>query len=99
MCQGVGEPSRYRARGRRHSVEQVSPAGRREPLCRSSAEAKGFVPTRARPRRLGKGALDLGEVELRGHGDVLRLEVIGANPSAAPPHFQFGIDGVRLTRE
>jgi hypothetical protein len=49
----------------------------------------GVVPT---------GALDLGEVELRGRGDVLRLEVTGANPAAVPPRYQFAIDGVRLTR-
>ena len=42
------------------------------------------------------GALDLGEVELAGDGDVLRLEVGGPNPRAAPPFFQFGIDGIRL---
>jgi hypothetical protein len=51
---------------------------------------RGVVPT---------GPLDLGRVELRGRGDVLRLDVVGTNPGAAPPHFQFAIDGVRLTRQ
>lgn len=48
---------------------------------------RGVLPT---------GALDLGEVELRGRGDVLRLSVVRTNQKAAPPHFQFGIDGIRL---
>lgn len=51
---------------------------------------RGVVPT---------GPLDLGRVELRGRGDVLRLEVTGTNPGALAPYFQFGIDGVRLTPE
>jgi hypothetical protein len=51
---------------------------------------RGVVPT---------APLDLGLVELRGSGDVLRLEVTGANPASRAPFFQFGIDGVRLTRE
>jgi len=51
---------------------------------------RGVVPT---------GPLDLGRVELRERGDVLRLDVTGTNPGAAPPYFQFGIDGVRLTRQ
>ena len=50
---------------------------------------RGVVPT---------DPLDLGPVELRGSGDVLRLEVTGANPASRAPFFQFGIDGVRLTR-
>jgi hypothetical protein len=49
---------------------------------------RGVMPT---------GALDLGEVELRKKGDVLRLTVVRANERAAPPHFQFGIDGIRLS--
>jgi hypothetical protein len=48
---------------------------------------RGVVPT---------GAVDLGAVELRGKGDVLRVGVVRANEKTAPPHFQFGIDGVRL---
>jgi hypothetical protein len=51
---------------------------------------RGVVPT---------DPLDLGRVELRGRGDLLRLEVTGTNPSADPPYFQFGIDGVRLTKQ
>jgi hypothetical protein len=42
------------------------------------------------------GSLDLGEVELAGDGDVLRLEVGGTNPRAAAPFFQFGVDGIRV---
>jgi hypothetical protein len=41
------------------------------------------------------GAIDLGVVTL-GTGDRLRIEVVGTNQRSAPPHFQFGIDGVRL---
>ena len=48
---------------------------------------RGVLPT---------DALDLGVVELRGRGDVLRVGVARTNPKTAPPHFQFGIDGVRL---
>jgi hypothetical protein len=48
---------------------------------------RGVMPT---------GAVDLGTVELRGKGDVLRVSVVRANEKTAPPHFQFGIDGVRL---
>ena len=51
---------------------------------------QGVVPT---------GPLDLGRVELRGSGDVLRLEATGKNPGARAPYFQFGIDGVRLTKQ
>lgn len=49
---------------------------------------RGVMPT---------GALDLGAVELRGRGDVLRLTVARANEKTAPPHYQFGIDGIRLS--
>ncbi len=48
---------------------------------------RGVLPT---------GALKLGDVELGGSDDVLRLEVSGKNPDASPPFFQFGIDGIRL---
>jgi hypothetical protein len=51
---------------------------------------RGVVPT---------GPLDLGRVELRGREDVLRFEVTGANPGARLPYFQFGIDGIRLSRQ
>jgi hypothetical protein len=47
----------------------------------------GVVPT---------GAQDLGIVELRGRGDVLRLAIVGSHPAASAPFFQLGIDGVRL---
>lgn len=47
---------------------------------------------------MASGALDLGEVELGGQEDVLRLAIEGSNPSSSPPHFQFGIDGLRLRK-
>jgi len=50
---------------------------------------RGVVPT---------GALSLGSVPLRGSKNVLRLEVVGTNPNAAPPFYQFGIDGIRIAR-
>jgi len=49
---------------------------------------RGVTPT---------GAVDLGVVELHKGGDLLRLTVVGANERTAPPHFQFGIDGIRLS--
>jgi hypothetical protein len=48
---------------------------------------RGVVPTAAQ---------DMGIVELRGRGDVLRLAVVGSHPAASAPFFQFGIDGIRL---
>ena len=48
---------------------------------------RGVVPS---------GALELGEVELVGRKNVLRLQVEGKNPNAAPPFFQFGMDGIRI---
>jgi hypothetical protein len=45
---------------------------------------------------LPTGALKLGDVELFSRKNVLRLEVAGKNPNAAPPFYQFGIDGVRI---
>jgi hypothetical protein len=42
------------------------------------------------------GALKLGNVKLGGRKNVLRLEVVGKNPNAAAPFYQFGIDGIRL---
>jgi hypothetical protein len=42
------------------------------------------------------GAIDLGVLTL-GTGDRLRIEVVGTNERSAPPHFQFGSDGVRLS--
>jgi hypothetical protein len=50
---------------------------------------RGVVPT---------GALELGELELRGSEDVLRLEVEATNPRASMPFFQFGIDGIRFSK-
>ena len=49
---------------------------------------RGVVPT---------DAIDLGVVDLHSQGDVLRLSVIGKNERAAPPYFQFGLDGIRLS--
>lgn len=48
----------------------------------------GVVPT---------GPVDLGVVPLAAEGDRLRIEVVGTNERSAPPHYQFGIDGIRLT--
>ena len=48
---------------------------------------RGVLPT---------GALDLGEVELRGREDVLRLAVEATNIRATMPFYQFGIDGIRF---
>ena len=42
------------------------------------------------------GALQLGDVQLGGRKNVLRLEVVGKNPNAAPPFYQFAIDGLRI---
>jgi hypothetical protein len=41
-------------------------------------------------------ALDLGVIELHRKADLLRITVVGSNKRTAPPHFQFGIDGIRL---
>ncbi len=49
--------------------------------------ARDIVPT---------GALKLGNVQLSGRKNVLRVEVVGKNPNAAPPFYQFGIDGIRI---
>jgi hypothetical protein len=48
---------------------------------------RGVVPS---------GVQDLGELELRGREDVLRLAVEETNARASMPFFQFGIDGIRL---
>jgi hypothetical protein len=42
------------------------------------------------------GPLRLGEVQLGGSKNLLRFEVVGKNPNAAPPFYQFGIDGIRI---
>ena len=42
------------------------------------------------------GALKLGAVQLAGRKNTLRVEVVGKNPNAASPFYQFGIDGVRI---
>jgi hypothetical protein len=48
---------------------------------------RGVVPS---------GKLELGEVELAGRKNLLRLAIEGKNPNAASPFFQFGIDGIRI---
>jgi len=48
---------------------------------------RGVVPS---------GALKLGEVQLVGRKNVLRLQIEGKNPNATPPFYQFGIDGIRI---
>jgi hypothetical protein len=45
---------------------------------------------------LPTGALNLGDVQLGGSKSVLRVEVVGKNPNAAAPFYQFGIDGIRI---
>jgi hypothetical protein len=50
---------------------------------------RGVVPS---------GALKLGDVELVGRKNVLRLAIEGKNPNATPPFFQFGIDGIRIRK-
>jgi hypothetical protein len=42
------------------------------------------------------GPLSLGDVQLAARKNVLRLEVVGKNPNAAAPFYQFGVDGVRI---
>jgi hypothetical protein len=44
------------------------------------------------------GALKLGEVQLAGRKNTLRVEVVGKNPNAASPFYQFGIDGIRIRK-
>jgi len=44
------------------------------------------------------GALPLGEVQLGGRKNTLRIEVVGKNPNASPPFYQFGIDGIRIRK-
>ena len=51
--------------------------------------ARDIVPT---------GALKLGDVQLSGRKNALRLEVVGKNPNASPPFFQFAIDGIRIRK-
>ena len=48
---------------------------------------RGVVPS---------GKLEVGEVELVGRKNLLRLAIEGKNPNATPPFFQFGIDGIRI---
>jgi hypothetical protein len=48
---------------------------------------------------LPTGALKLGDVELSGSKNVLRVEVVGKNPNAAAPFYQFGIDGIRIGKQ
>jgi hypothetical protein len=49
---------------------------------------QGVVPT---------DAIDLGVVDLHRQGDVLRIAVVDKNAKSAPPHFQFGVDGIRIS--
>jgi len=50
---------------------------------------RGVLPT---------GALELGDVELGGREDVMRIAVVGKDRYATAPFFQFGIDGIRIAR-
>jgi hypothetical protein len=51
--------------------------------------AREIVPT---------GVLKLGDVQLGGRKNALRLEVVGKNPNSSPPFYQFAIDGIRIAR-
>ena len=45
---------------------------------------------------LTSGPVDLGLVELRSGRDLLRLAVVGTHADSSAPHYQFGIDGIKL---
>jgi hypothetical protein len=89
----------------------VAPGPHRLELFLTKAGDYGIVAVSVNGERIGEpldlssytihttGPLAVGSVALRGRQDVLRLEVVGASPRALPPHYQFGIDGVRLTPE
>jgi D-arabinan exo alpha-(1,3)/(1,5)-arabinofuranosidase (non-reducing end) len=89
------KPGRYRleifaTRAGDYGVLAASVDGQRADGDIDLWSGEGVVPT---------GRIDLGSVELKGKGDVLRLEVIGANRKASPPFYQFGVDGIRLVPE
>ncbi len=42
--------------------------------------------------------VELPTLSLEGDGDVLRIQASDANPAASPPFYQFGLDGIRLSR-
>lgn len=42
--------------------------------------------------------VELPTLPLEGDGDVLRIQASDANPAASPPFYQFGLDGIRLSR-
>ncbi|MEN8160599.1 MAG: hypothetical protein ABFS41_11065 [Myxococcota bacterium] len=91
-------------------LPERTPGPRRIELFLTRAADYGVVRIRLNGRPLGgpidlfsdagvvpTGAVDLGVVTLGAEGDRLRIEVVGTNERSAPPHFQFGIDGVRLS--
>jgi hypothetical protein len=93
------------------AMPEVDPGRYRLELFLTRAEDYGVVQVSLNDERLGRdldlwselgvvptGAVDLGVVELRGRGDVLRLAVTGSHPKASAPLHQFGIDGLRLTK-
>lgn len=43
--------------------------------------------------------VDLGSVELQSSTVTLTLQVVGKNPAASPPYYQFGIQGVSFVPE
>jgi hypothetical protein len=44
------------------------------------------------------GIIDLGNHELSGTQDRFELEIVDHNPNAKNPYYQFGVDGIMLTR-
>ena len=50
------------------------------------------------PLVFSTGPLDLGEVELGAGENQLQLKIVGRDKSNAPPHYQFGFDGIKLVR-
>jgi hypothetical protein len=78
----------YLTRARDYGVVQVLVDGEAlgEPI--DLWEARGVLPS---------GPIELGPRELF-PDSVLRLEVVGTNDRSANPHYQFGIDGVKITR-
>lgn len=86
-----------------------TPGERRLEVFLTRAADYGVVRIQLNRRVLGKpidlfsdvgvlptGAIDLGVATL-GTQDRLRIEVVDTNARSASPHFQFGIDGIRLS--
>lgn len=81
--------SLYFTRARDYAIVSVSLNGQPlgEPIdLWAGSGAEPMKPVELPPRALG------------GDGDVLRIRVEDTNPAASPPFYQFGLDGVRLSR-